>query len=306
MNMSVQQRLATSDTGPGTGTDATARQRIEAQLARMQHYFHFERRADRATLDDDVLTMPHFVALSNRRHPDLQLFIAETPSAMLQRIKAMPPVFHLRCVVRSTENTVGGAHHLYADIRREAHGPISIVLIEPADFKYNQNGRAMVLSLLILMMPDPYFAGRRMSCFNAAVQASGSDCLIFCIDFALKAHRHTEQFLALHAIHHGGRAISNDADDPVIDQNNRDTLSLAPARMLPFDFFEHMQSRTALKEIFGGDDPRVIEQIKKMGPPQGRSRNASPTGDAAGKFMPTSIERCRRRFLLDTLASLDI
>ncbi|RXZ31088.1 hypothetical protein D9O50_18275 [Oxalobacteraceae bacterium CAVE-383] len=299
MSMTVGQRP------PLPAAAADARSRIEAQLARMQQYFHLERHADRTTLNDDVENMPHFVDLSNRRHPDLHLFIADSPSAMLQRIKIMPPEFHLRCVVRSSENTIGGAHHLYADIRREANRPLSILLIEPADFKYNQNGRSMVLALLILMMPDPYFAGRRMACFNAAAQMSGSDCLIFCIDFALKAHRHAEEFLALHAIHHGGRAVGNDAGDPVIDQNNLDTLSIAPAKLLPFAFFEHMQSRTFLREIFGADDPRVIEQIKKMGPPCGRSRSTVYAGDAVEKFMPSSIERCRRRFLLDTLAALN-
>lgn len=305
MTMSVQQRPSP----PAAAVDPRAR--IEAQLARMQQYFHLERRADATTLGDDLDTMPHFIDLANRRDPDLQLSIAESASALLQRIKRMPPSFRMRTILRSTENTIGGAHHLYLDIERKDSGPLSILLIEPADFSYNQNGRAMVLALLILMMPDPYFNGRRMSCFNAAAQKSGSDCLIFCIDFALKAHRHAEEIAALHAIHHAGRAIGNDGDDPVIDQNNRDTLSVAPPRLLPFSFFEHMQSRSALIQIFGRDDPRVIEQVRKMG--SERSRSSFTNGGlhmmhfagAEEKFMPSSIERCRRRFLLDTLAALN-
>ena len=305
MNMSVQQRPLP----PASAMDVRAR--IEAQLTRMQQYFHLERRADATTLGDDLETMPHFVALANRQNPDLQLFIAESASALLQRIKLMPPSFQMRTVLRSTENTIGGAHHLYLDIERKDNGPLSILLIEPADFSYNQNGRAMVLALLILMMPDPYFTGRRMSCFNVAAQKSGSDCLIFCIDFALKAHRHADEIAALHAIHHAGRAIGNDGDDPVIDQNNRDTLSVAPPRLLPFSFFEHMQSRSALIRIFGKDDPRVIEQVRKMGPERSRSSftgsalHAIHSVDTEEKFMPSSIERCRRRFLLDTLAALN-
>lgn len=144
----------------------------------------------------------------------------------------------MRTVPRSTEHPIGGARHLSLDIERKDNRSLSILLIEPADFSCNQNGRAMLrLALLILMMPDPYFTGRRMSCFNVAAQKSGADCLIFCIDFALKAHRHSDEIAVLHAIRPADRAIGNDGDDPVINQNNRDTLSVASPRLLPFYFF---------------------------------------------------------------------
>jgi hypothetical protein len=124
------------------------------------------------------------------------------------------------------------------------------------------------------------------------VQSSGSDCLLFCIDFALKAYRHAAQFAALHAIHHSGRAIGNDADDPDIEHNNRNTLIVAPSRLLPFSFFEHAQSTTALQTIWR-DDSRAAELIGEI-----------LAQRATQKYCPSSIEQRRREFLLQTLAAL--
>jgi hypothetical protein len=294
MNMSVQP----GPPAPGEpGAPAEdVRDRIEAQLERIRDYIDAGKHADRAMLDDDAQTMPHCIALENRRDPGLNLAIAPSPPALLQLIKSMPRTFHLRCILRSSENTVDGAHHLFLDIKRETMGPLSILMIEPAHLRNNQNGRSMLLALLILMMPDPYFSGRRMSCFNVGAQMSGSDCLIFCIDFALKARRHEAQLATLHAIHLGGHAIGNDAADPAIDQNNADTLSLAPARLLPFSFFEHAQSTVALREVWGDDDERAIGQIRKI-------EAARSDGDD-GKGVLSSIGQRRRLFLLDTLEGL--
>jgi YopJ family protease len=313
MIMSVQHRQAP----PGQETDAMdsaeSRRLLEAHLERVQHYADTGKHADQAMLNGDVEIIPTVIALENRRDPGLNLQLALSPSALLQRIKIMPPVFHLRCVLRSSENTINGAHHLYADIKREANGPLSILMIEPAHLGNNQNGRAMLLALLILMLPDAYFTGRRMSCFNVGAQMSGSDCLIFCIDFALKARRHEAKIAALHAIHFSGRAIGNDGANPEIDTNNADTLSVAPATLLPFSFFEHAQSTTVMQALFGSDDPRVVEQVQRM--LQSRPKKESQkdrqlqtqgvnTDDE--EFVPSSIELRRRRFLIDTLAALAV
>ncbi|MDB5990361.1 MAG: hypothetical protein JWQ10_1764 [Herbaspirillum sp.] len=266
--------------------------RLEEQLALTQRYIDAGTPADRAVLEGDIQTMPAFVALENKLHPELNLFIAPTPSALLKKIKTLPPTFHLRCVLRSAVDVEHGWHHFYADIQREADGPLSFLIIEPADLKQNINGVAILLQLFILMLPDKSLTKRRITCFSTAVQNSGSDCLLFCIDFALKAHRHTAQFAALHAIHHSGRAIGNDADDPLIEHNNRNTLIVAPSTLLPFSFFEHAQSTTALKNIWG-DDPRAAELSREI-----LARRV------AQKYYPSSIEQRRREFLLQTFAAL--
>jgi hypothetical protein len=305
MIMSVQHR----QTPPGHAADSTdiadLRRPLEAHLDRVQHYIDIGNHADQAMLNGDVEIIPAVIALENRRDPGLNLHVALSPSALLRHIKTMPPVFHLRCVLRSSENTIHGAHHLYADIKREAGGPLSILMIEPAHLGNNQNGRAMLLALLILMLPDASFSGRRMSCFNVGAQMSGSDCLIFCIDFALKARRHEAEIAALHAIHFGGHAIGNDSANPEIDEQNADTLSVAPARLLPFSFFEHAQSTTALQAVLGSDDPRVVEQVQRM---RQRAPQLRPQGANAdeGEFAPSSIELRRRQFVLDTLAALAV
>ncbi|HWZ47075.1 MAG TPA: YopJ family acetyltransferase [Herbaspirillum sp.] len=271
---------------------AHAWQLLEEQLALTQRYIDAGTPADRTVLEGDIQTMPAFIALENKLHPELNLFIAPTPSALLKKIQALPPAFHLRCVLRSAVDAEHGWHHFYADIQRQADGSLSFLIIEPADLKHNINGIAILLQLFILMLPDKSLTQRRITCFSTAVQKSGSDCLLFCIDFALKAYRHAAQFAALHAIHHSGRAIGNDAGDPVIEHNNQNTLIVAPSTLLPFSFFEHAQSTTALQTIWG-DDPRAAELIKEI-----RAQRATQ------KYCPSSIEQRRREFLLQALGAL--
>jgi YopJ family protease len=281
-------------------TNTDARCRIEAQLARIQRYIDAGKQADRIMLDGDMQTMPDVAAIKNLQHPQLNLWLADSPAKLLGRLKTMPPAFHMRCVLKSSADAENGAHHLYADIQRQADGPLSLLIVEPAHLKDNLNGRDILLQLLMRMMPDPAFAGKRMSCFNVAAQKSGSDCLIFCIDFALKAYRDTTRIDALHAVHHGGHAIGNDAGDPQIDCNNEDTLSVAPARLLPFSFFEHAQSTAALQAAWGncGSDERVIGQIRKM-----RAQRALAASTSMQQYTQTSIEQRRRQLLLCALTA---
>jgi hypothetical protein len=278
---------------PATADAADTAQLLEQHLALIQRYLDAGIPADRAVLEGDILTMPAFVALENKLHPGLQLFIAPSPSALLKKIKSLPPVFHLRCVLRSAVDAEHGRHHFYADIERKADGLLSMLIVEPADLRDNVNGLAILLQLFILMLADESFTRRRITCFSTAVQKSGSDCLLFCVDFALKAYRHTAQFEALHAIHQSGHAIGNDAGDPIIERNNQDNLIVAPATLLPFDFFEHAQSATTLRGIWG-DDPCAVEKIREIA----TKRTA---GADKQKYVPSSIEYCRRRFLLQAL-----
>ncbi|HEY4316644.1 MAG TPA: YopJ family acetyltransferase [Herbaspirillum sp.] len=268
---------------------------LEAHLALIQRYLDAGTPADRAVLEGDIQAMPAFAALENQLHPDLHLFIAPSPSALLKKIKSLPPVFHLRCVLRSAVDAEHGRHHFYADIDRKADGLLSLLIVEPADLRDNVNGLAILLQLFILMLPDESFTYRRITCFSTAVQKSGSDCLLFCVDFALKAYRHAAQFEALHAIHQSGRAVGNEAGDPIIERNNQDNLIVAQANLLPFAFFEHAQSATALRDVWG-DDARAVEKIREIA--------AKRTAGADRKtYAPSSIEHCRRQFLLQALRS---
>jgi YopJ family protease len=278
---------------PATPGAADAAHLLEQHLALIQQYLDDGIPADRAVLEGDIQAMPAFVALENKLHPDLHLFIAPSPSALLKKINSLPPVFHLRCVLRSAVDAEHGRHHFYADIDRKADGLLSLLIVEPADLRDNVNGLAILLQLFILMLADASFTYRRISCFSTAVQKSGSDCLLFCVDFALKAYRHAAQFDALHAIHQSGRAIGNDAGDPVIERNNQDNLIVAPARLLPFAFFEHAQSATALRSIWG-DDPCAVEKIREI-------TTKRTAGAGKQKYVPSSIEYCRRQFLLQAL-----
>jgi hypothetical protein len=270
-----------------------AAHQLEAHLALVQHYIDAGIPADRAVLEGDILAMPAFAALENKRHPDLRLFIAQSPSALLKKIKSMPPVFHLRCVLRSAVDAEHGRHHFYADIDRKADGLLSLLIVEPANLKDNANGLAILLQLFILMLADESFTYRRITCFSTSVQKSGSDCLLFCIDFALKAHRHAAQFEALHAIHQSGRAIGNEAGDPIVERNNQDALIVAPAKLLPFTFFAHAQSARALCKVWGSD-ARAVQKIREIA----AKRRA---GAYQQKYAPSSIEHCRRQFLLQAL-----
>jgi YopJ family protease len=281
---------------------AGAHRRCEEQLKRTQRYIDAGKRADRSLLEGDLQTMADFAAIKNHRHPGLNLLVADSVSTLRERLKDMPQSFHLRCVLRSSSDLDDSLHHIYADIQRISGGPLSFVMIEPADINDNLNAVTIVLQLFTQMKHDAFFSKKRMTCFNARVQKSGSDCMVFCVDFALKAHEHASELNALHALHHRGHAIGNDANDPAIDLGNRDTLSFAPAFLLPAAFFEHAQSISALHDMAGDHEgaAHLRERIRKM-----RAQRAMPREPAAADCQqPASIEFLRRQFLIQAITAL--
>jgi hypothetical protein len=241
-------------------------QRLQHQLQQVARHRAEHRHGSRGLLDGDLQTIRDLAAVQNAQHPDLHLVIADSVDELLTHIRGMPPDFHLRCVFRAPQ-TDNAQHHLYADIQRPEGSPPSLLIIEPANIKNNRNAIEILMALLVQMMPDPAFSQRRMAVINAGVQETGLDCLIFCFDFALKAHRHAALFNTLHAVHHGGRAVGNVTGDAQTDRNNQDTFSIAPADLLPASFFEHAQAR-----------------------------------DRA--CLPASIEQVRHRFLLHAILAL--
>ncbi|MDB5777241.1 MAG: PipA/GogA/GtgA family type secretion system effector [Herbaspirillum sp.] len=275
-----------------------ARQRFERHLELTARYIHEGRQADKAVLDGDLQTMPDFVAIRNRQSADLNLCLVDNVPALLERIKAMPPAFRLRCVLSSPMLTDCATHHLYVDIAREADSPLSFLVVESASVQGNRGALEVLLQLLIKIMSDPFFSRRRISCFNAQVQKSGSDCLIYAIDFALKAHRYASAFAALHAEHRNGRAVGNDGNNAAMERNNQDTFSVAPAFLLPADFCEHAQSATALEQAWGaGSDPDLIDRIAVRTQVLRAAANAP-------SYVPPSIEHLRRKFLREAIAAL--
>ena len=278
-----------------------ALQRLEAQLKLADTYIDEKKQPDLSVLNGDMQTMPDFAAMENIKHPGLNLFVADSVSALHALLGAMPAQFHLRCVCKLSGNPRNNQHHIYADIQRKPTGPISFIVLESTNVNENLGTARLLWDLITRLDRDTRFSNRRITCFDTRVQKSSADCLIFCIDFALKAHRHEWEFAQLHATHHDGRAIGNEANDPEMNVKNRKFYSIAPADFLPFSFFEYAQSRLALRcgFSFNAANQSLFEQTQKMQAQQ-EIRN-TPLGE---KHYPASIEYRRRQFLTQAITAI--
>jgi hypothetical protein len=127
-------------------------------------------------------------------------------------------------------------------------------------------------------------------CFSTNVQKSDSDCLIFCVDFALKAHQHQCEFDRLH---------TSNRDRLPGDNTQDEEYFVAPLDALPFTIFEHAQSKTSLLHTLDTTNSRLVGQIQKM-----IAQQEIRTTVRGKTCYPTSIEYRRQQFLSHAITAL--
>jgi YopJ family protease len=255
-------------------------------MDRTMHYLKEQMQPDSTILKGDIETMPDFAAIKNIQNPGLNLFVAGSVTALLTQLKTMPQIFHIRCMLKRED----ASHNIYADIQQTAAKPISFIVLDSTDIK-NDSTILLLLQLQQHLSREARFSDNRIMYFGTDVQKSDGDCLIFCADFALKAHQHQLEFDQLHTANR---------DRPVNSDKSYVPCFMASNTQLPFSIFEHAQSKTALlRDLDTIDNPRVLEQTQKMHAQQ--RRRSTSRGE---KCYPASIEYLRQQFLTQAMTAI--
>ncbi|MDB5990360.1 MAG: peptidase [Herbaspirillum sp.] len=250
-------------------------------------YLREQKQPDRAIVKGDIAAIPDFAAIKNIQNPGLNLFTADSIPALLAQLKTMPQIFHVRGILKCKDEV----HHIYADIQRTSAGPISFIVLDSTNINNNLDTSLFLLQLLVYLNKEPCFSDNRVMCFSTDVQKSDGDCLIFCADFALKAHQHQSEFDQLHTANRNRLTNSDKKHVPCFMASNT---------QLPFSIFEHAQSKTALlRDLDTIDNPRVLEQTQKMHAQQ--RRRSTSRGE---KCYPASIEYLRQQFLTQAMTAI--
>lgn len=143
----------------------------------------------------DIRNLPALVEAENARHPALALRQYGSPGDFLRDLAAMQEGSG-RAIVRLTD-TEGAPvfHHVMVDVQKKAGQAPTLVVLEPA----NLNDRTLTphLAFYANMRRDGVDTSR-VALVEVAAQASPNDCIMYCLNFALKAMKNGAAFDDMH------------------------------------------------------------------------------------------------------------
>lgn len=225
---------------------AAARQQLARAQQLTQDYLGKQLQPDRPLLHSDMEIAGLIISHENARKPGLNLFQSNVGEDMMAWLAGRPPPFHLRAILR---DRVAGLHHVFADIDARPGLPLSLILIESASLK-SLSIHTLCHRLVQTVRAHPHFTDACFAIFNTGAQKSNADCLIFCMSFALKSHRHAEWFSSQHQVNRSGPPgrVADGTDACIVGSLHQLGVWVRPSALLPADFFKHAHSGKWLDE----------------------------------------------------------
>lgn len=240
--------------------------RLTSALRLAQRYVQCGRQPDTAVTLSDMASMREVARCENDRKTGLNLSLAGSMDEVVALLAGKAPPFHLRLVFREPRH---GYHHVFADIDAQPGQPLSAILIETAAAA-SAHPLYQRFSQALGQFADRH-DGMLLAVIDSHVQRSRGDCLIFCMSFALKSHRHASSFTRLHHDHRSGQLACARVKDDIF--SGMDIL-LLPSALLPADFIKHTHSAQLIRErlLAGNDDQdaRALLRLKMASIEAGR------------------------------------
>ena len=212
----------------------------------------------------DIRNLPALIAAENARHPMLKLRQFGSPDEFLRDLQTMAEGSG-RAIVRMAD--AEGApvyHHVTVDLQKQAGQPPTLVVLEPSSL--NENTFTPHLQFYANMRRHGVDTSR-VAVVEAAAQASPNDCIMYCVNFALKAMKNSGAFEDMHRNlaqqkgpgHELGLARHLAQSTGMLNHFGvRDVPGFlgnisfaAGALVLPRDFYKHASSSTLARTVDG-------------------------------------------------------
>lgn len=142
----------------------------------------------------DMENLPALASAENARHPELKLRCYANPLDFLDSLAQLPEGSS-RAIVRLANGGNLGIHHTAIDIQKRPGQPATFIVLEPSTL--NEHTYRPQRQLLGAM-------GRRgadtahIAIVEVGAQKSPKDCVMYCLNFALKAMKNAAVFDELH------------------------------------------------------------------------------------------------------------
>jgi hypothetical protein len=245
----------------------------------------------------DIRNLPSLIAVENTRHPGLALRQYADTGALLADIASMSDG-RFRALTRlADQNGRAVLHHVTIDVDKQPGQAPTLVVLEPSRLNVNTLGPHQQL------WADLRRHGidtSRVAIVEAGAQDSPGDCVMYCLNFAIKAEKNRSTFDGMHRnlADHGTIAPGVGIEEHLrLSRGALADRGVAAAKselagmsfaagplVLPQDFFKHTSSRTTA---------RTAAQLARQGD-EGRAGQESLT-DRVSAFTVTRSDGYRSR-----------
>lgn len=210
----------------------------------------------------DIDNLPALVQAENARHPALKLRQYDSPGDFLRELAAMPETSG-RAIVRLADSEGAPVyHHVTVDVQKRAGQPPTLVVLEPA--MLNEKILTPHLEFYAEMRRQGVDTSR-VALVEVAAQASPQDCIMYCLNFALKAMKNSTAFDTMHRdlAHQKGPGHELGLEEHVANCYGvlgawgaasvpgfiGNVAFAAGTLVLPPDFYKHASSSTLAKDV---------------------------------------------------------
>lgn len=143
----------------------------------------------------DIENLPTLIATENSRHPELKLRQYTHPNQLLDDLATMPPGSFRALTPLVTHDGRLAQHHVMVSVNKAPGKAPTVVILEPS------GTNEITLKLLCSLVNLTKARGMDLSRFaivEVGAQASQNDCVMFCLNFALKSLKHEAVFEKMH------------------------------------------------------------------------------------------------------------
>lgn len=248
----------------------------------------------------DATHLDAMVYIENQRNPGLNLKHFRDHKELIQALQSDGPSA-FRAIFPQTCPETGQTlkHHVMADVRLHQGGAPTIIITEPAVIvgaRYQQLQRH---NLTLEDLSESGVPLSQVAIIETQAQKTSDDCVMYSLNYAIKAHKNAAQFDDIHhGLQHG--TLSTESESRA-----RTTLGALEASssysvmhegahaafgadVLPVDFYKHGASLTQAKQLMKRPDGRMAGRV-----------NSEGHSEAENLVQRNQAFRVKRRELLD-------
>ncbi|KPC24194.1 Orf34 [Pseudomonas syringae pv. cilantro] len=221
----------------------------------------------------DAEHLDAMVEVENQRNPGLNLRHFNDQQAFIKALEEQNTTsFRAIFPQTSPDTMMTVAHHVMADVRLHQDGPPSIVITEPAVVVDSGLNQLYQHNHFLNELRDSGVPLSQVAIIETQAQKTKDDCVMYSLNYAIKAHKNAQQFNDLHEeLHRGTLSIEPESRAHTtvgaFEQKKRyaalyeGTHAAFGADVLPADFYKHGASLTQAEELMERTDGRMAGRV---------------------------------------------
>ncbi|WP_152533217.1 YopJ family acetyltransferase [Pseudomonas syringae] len=225
----------------------------------------------------DATHLDAMVDIENQRNPGLNLRHFRDHKEFIQAIQSGGPN-SFRAIFPQTSPGTGQTvkHHVMADVRLHQDGAPTVIITEPAVIVGERFQQLQQHNLTLEDLGEGGVPLSHVAIIETQAQKTKDDCVMYSLNYAIKAHKNANQFDDIHqSLQHG--ALSTEPESRArttlgaLEANSMYSVmhdgahAAFGADVLPVDFYKHGASLTQAKQLMKRPDGRMAGRVNSEG-----------------------------------------